>query len=148
MGHRPLAPVRIGYEFTYLYLALCPFTGEGYAAFLPTLDGESYAWFVAELGRATGQPALLIADGATAHKASFFREGNLRQVKLPAACPELNPVERFFKAVRARLKFRVFDCLDQARQAVQTAVESVADTAEKTISLTCFPYLTTTTSSI
>lgn len=37
MGHRPVAPVRIGYEFTYLYLALCPFTGEGYAAFLPAL---------------------------------------------------------------------------------------------------------------
>ncbi len=38
VGHRPLSPVRIGYENVYLYLALCPFTGQGYAAFLLNID--------------------------------------------------------------------------------------------------------------
>ena len=94
MGHRPLAPVRIGYEFTYLYLALCPFTGEGYAAFLPALDKAHFAWFTDQMRQALAGPALLVADGASAHHQD--PQSTLKLIKLPAACPELNPVERFF----------------------------------------------------
>lgn len=84
----------------------------------------------------------MVVDGASAHRADPPEA--LHVVTLPAACPELNPVERFFKAVRQRLKCRVFDSLDQARKAVQEAVEWVSETAEKTISLTCFPYIKNT----
>jgi len=65
-------------------------------------------------------------------------------VRLPAACPELNPVERFFLEVRRQLKRRVFETLQAAEQAVRQAVEMVGETAEKIIKLTCFPYLKTT----
>jgi transposase len=142
MGHRPLAPVRIGYEFTYLYLAVCPFTGQGYAAFLPALDKVHFGWFADRIAEATAGPTLLVVDGASAHRVDSPEA--LRVVTLPAACPELNPVERFFKAVRQRLKCRVFGCLAQAKKAVQDAVEWVSETADKTISLTCFPYIKNT----
>lgn len=42
MGHRPRAPVKIGYENIYLYLTLCPFTGQGFAAFLPKLNSRAF----------------------------------------------------------------------------------------------------------
>lgn len=143
-GHRPLAPLRIGYEFTYFYLSVCPFTGEGYAAFLPALNGENFAWFIGQMQQALGQPALVIADGATAHQARFFEQTDLELVRLPTACPELNPVERVFKAIRQHLKCRVFETVAQAEQAVRRAVAIVSETAEKTISLTCFPYIKNT----
>jgi transposase len=46
----------------------------------------------------TGIPekALFIADGATAHKLELFDKEKLVFERLPAASPELNPVERFF----------------------------------------------------
>lgn len=145
MGHRPLAPVKIGYESVWLYLTLCPLTGQGFAAFLPRLDGECFGWFIKQVQACLSQQALFIADGATAHKAELFDGGKLRFVRLPAACPELNPVERFFKEVRKQLKSRVFETLDQAQQAVQRAVESLAD---KVISITAFPYIRNETNQI
>ena len=73
MGHHPVSPVHIGYENVYLYLALCPFTGQGYAAFLPKLNADWFGWFVEQIeGCLTGK-TLFIADGATAHKASLFK---------------------------------------------------------------------------
>ena len=140
-GHRPTAPVRIGYENTYLYLTLCPFNGEGFAAFLPQLNSESFSWFIGKVRECIGQKSLFIADGATAHKPQLFDNQKLVFERLPAACPELNPVERFFKEVRKQLKYRVFDSLQQAQDRIQTIVEQLFEQEGKVVSLTCFPYL-------
>jgi hypothetical protein len=45
-----------------------------------------------------------VADGATAHVAQCSDQRKLTFVKLPAACPELNLIERFFKEVSAQTK--------------------------------------------
>jgi transposase len=116
MGHRPVAPVKIGYESTYLYLTLCPFTGKGFAALLPKLDGPSFSWFIEQVQGCLERKCLFVADGATAHVKEYFDERKLAFVRLPAACPELNPVERFFKEVRRGLKSRVFQTLEQAQE--------------------------------
>ena len=89
--------------------------------------------------------ALFIADGATAHKAELFDKEKLVFERLPAACPELNPVERFFKEVRKQLKNRVFETLEQAQKRIQKIVEDLFEEQDKVIALTCFPYLTNTT---
>lgn len=144
-GHRPLGRIRIGYEFTYLYLSVCPFTGEGYAAFLPALNKASWGWFVGQMQQAMNfQPVLLVADGASAHHLEADQQATVELVRLPAACPELNPIERFFLELRRQLKCRVFETLQAAEQAVRQAVEVVGETAEKIIKLTCFPYLKNT----
>lgn len=144
-AHRPVAPVKIGYESVWLYLTLCPLTGEGYAAFLPRLDGECFGWFIRQVQACLRAPSLLVADGATAHKGELFDEEKLRFVRLPADCPELNPVERFFKEVRKQLKNRVFETLEQAQQAVKQAVDMLAD---KVVSITAFPYIKNTSNQI
>lgn len=140
-GHRPVAPVKIGYESVWLYLTLCPLTGDGYAAFLPRLDGVCFGWFIKQIQACLSSKSLFVADGATAHKADLFDGEKLRFVRLPAACPELNPVERFFKEVRKQLKSRVFETLALAQQAVKKAVEALTD---KVVSITAFPYIKNT----
>jgi transposase len=145
MGHRPVAPVRIGYENTYLYLTLCPFTGQGYAAFLPQLNSEQFGWFIQQVQACVGQQSLFVADGATAHRADLFDPGKLVFERLPAACPELNPVERFFKEVRKQLKNQVFDYLQDAQSKIKSIVEDLFGQEGKVRSLTCFPYLINTT---
>jgi transposase len=147
-GHRPTTPVRIGYENTYLYLTLCPFNGEGFAAFLPQLNSTSFAWFIDKVQKCMRQKSLFIADGATAHKTELFDKHILVFERLPAACPELNPVERFFKEIRKQLKHRVFDSLQQAQERIQSIVEQLFEQEGKVVSLTCFPYLKNTLSQI
>lgn len=148
LGHRPVAPVKIGYEATYLYLTLCPFSGEGFGAFLPKLNSESLGWLVSKVEASREQKSLFIADGATAHKNDLFDSQKLVFERLPAACPELNPVERFFKEVRKQLKNKVFDSLQQAQERIQAIVEQLFAEEGKVISLTCFPYLKNKTSQI
>jgi len=145
MGHRPVAPVKIGYENTYLYLTLCPFTGAGFAAFLPKLNSTFFGWFVGKVRECLSGKALFIADGSTAHKAELFDSEQLAFECLPAACPELNPVERFFKEVRRQLKFRVFSTLEEAQIYIRQIVENLFENAGKVVSLTCFPYISDTT---
>ena len=42
---------------------------------------------------------VLIVDGAGSHQADVLSENSRRRIeKLPAACQELNPVERFFRS--------------------------------------------------
>lgn len=148
MGHRPVAPVKIGYESTYLYLTLCPFTGQGFGAFLPKLNSEQFGWFIEQVQACVSQRCLFIADGATAHKRELFDQQKLVFERLPAACPELNPVERFFKEVRKHLKHKVFDSLEQAQNRIQMIVEQLFEQAGRVVSLTCFPYLRNTSCQI
>jgi len=145
MGHRPVAPVKIGYESTYLYLTLCPFTGKGFAAFLPKLNAPCFAWFVEQVQECLTKKCLFVADGATAHVAQCFDEQKLTFVKLPAACPELNPIERFFKEVRKGIKYRVFHTIEQAQERIQAIVRDISAKAGRVVSITCFPYLKNTT---
>ncbi len=84
----------------YLYLALCPCTGQGFAAFLPKLNGAFFSWFIAQINGDLSKPTLFVADGATAHKAEYFEGTRMIFSKLPPACPELSPVERVSLEVR------------------------------------------------
>jgi hypothetical protein len=68
-GHRPKAPIHIGYEFIHLFLAIAPFSGKIFAVFLPRLDQECFGLFAKEFDESLTQKTMLIADRATAHKA-------------------------------------------------------------------------------
>ena len=148
VGHRPVSPVRIGYESVYLYLALCPFTGRGYAAFLPKLNAYWFGWFVKQIDGCLTEKTLFVADGATAHKADLFTTTQMIFSKLPPACPELNPVERVFKEVRRGLKHRVFDTLADAENRVKSILQDLFNTRKTIVDLSCFPYILNTTSKI
>lgn len=128
----------------YLYLALCPFTGKGFAAFLPKLNGAFFGWFIEQINGELARPTLFVADGAKAHKVEYFEGKHMIFSKLPPACPELNPVERVFLEVRRGLKHRVFSCLEEAQGCVKRVVEGLFSEVGKIVSLSCFPYITAT----
>ena len=138
-GHRPQAPVKIGYEFGYLYLALCPFTGWLFAMLLPYANRASFGLFWQQLEAELTGPTLLIADKASYHQG--LPNSQLRLMRLPTASPELNPVERFFKELRSRLSNRVFENLAQAYEAVEGAVQEYNQHPQKVRDLTLFPYI-------
>ena len=140
-AHRPKAPIRIGYEFIHLFVAIAPFTGKIFAMFLPRLDQACFSLFSKEFDESLTQPTLLIADRATAHKAEVMVNTKIELQKLPTACPELNPVERFFKELRRKLACKVFNTLQQAEQAVEQVLQAYFKQPQTVISITKFPYL-------
>jgi hypothetical protein len=64
-GHRILAPMKIEYEFSYLYLALIPYIGEVFAMILPYMNTEYFNIFLKEFSHYLNRTTLLITDRAT-----------------------------------------------------------------------------------
>ena len=137
--------MRIGYENVYLYLALCPFTGQGCAAFLPKLNADWFGWFVQQIESCLEGRTLFVADGASAHKADLFADTQIVFSRLPAACPELNLVERVFKEIRRGLKHRLFTSLEEAQDRVEAILEELFEVPQTLVNLACFPYILNTT---
>jgi transposase len=143
-GHRPKAPVKIGYEFIHLFVAIAPFSGKIFAMFLPRLDQDCFALFSKEFDESLTQKTMLIADRATAHKAALMADTKIELQKLPTACPELNPVERFFKEMRRQMACKVFNTLQQAEDTVVKVLQTYFQQPERVMSITKFPYLNNT----
>lgn len=140
-GHRPYAPMKIGYEFSYLYVALKPYTGEVFAMFLPYMNSECFTLFIKEFSQCINRTTLLIADRATTHQSKATKDTLVVLQHLPTACPELNPVERFFQELRKELANKVFDSIQQAQDQVIRALAKVTESLDSVIRLTLFPYI-------
>lgn len=145
-GHRPLCPIRLGYEFTYLYAAIAPASGKLIALLLPDMTLESFAVFMdhfkAETKARHGtHPVVLIADGAGAHQARICAQRGIAFEKLPTACPELNPVERFFEELRKELSNRVFDSLRRLENYLCKILKKYFDHPDTLVQLCHYPYI-------
>ena len=118
LGQRPTCPIKIGYQFGHLFTAICPYNGDLFAAFLPSMTTECFQIFTNQLLEHTGKATTLVLDKAACHR-SAKKQTDLTLLFLPTASPELNPVERFFKELRRQLNCRVFEALNQVEQRIE-----------------------------
>ena len=70
--------MHIGYDYGYLYAALCPQTGDLFALLLPTMDSACDAVFLRELGahlnkQQIGSVRLVMDNAGTHHRTQFNR---------------------------------------------------------------------------
>ena len=144
VGHRPKAVVKLGYEFSLLFVAIAPFTGKVFAMFLPALNQECFQLFGQQLEQELKAKTLLVADQATAHQQKLLNRERMVLQKIPPASPELNPVERFFQELRRRLAFKVFDSIQQAQQLVEKELAFFFDHPQVVSSITNYDYLSNT----
>ena len=119
-GRRPVCKVKIGYEWAYLFVAICPATADLFACYCSHLDKACFQYFLTEFekhlqAKAIDATVLLIGDKATAHQESLLPD-TMHWQSLPTACPELNPVERFFEELRKILANRVFENKHQVEE--------------------------------
>lgn len=123
---RPSGQMLIGYDYGYLSVALNPRSGEVFALLLPDMTIESFQAFINEFSDFVGERTTvrLITDGAAAHRSHRLTlKERIVLEHLPAYSPELNPVERLFKELRAVLKNRVFETFSAVEAAVIEAVK-------------------------
>jgi transposase len=119
-GFRPPYIVRRSYEWTYLYAALEPTTGESFCLYLPGMDSWCLQSFLEELSEAYPDHHLLVVlDGAPSHRSEeIVCPGNVDFLRLPAYSPELDPVERWFQEFRRELSNKAFETVELLQEAL------------------------------
>ena len=145
-GDRPVCPVKLGYEWGYLYVALCPFDGDIFAMFFSHLDKDCFRAFLTELQAHRDEQGkqgkiLLVGDGATAHTSQDWETyEHIDWLKQPTACPEVNPVERFFEELR-RHTATLFESLAVIEQKIVHLIKGFANHPDTVSKLTLYPYI-------
>jgi transposase len=112
--------VRRAYEWTYLYAAVDPTTGESFCLYLPGMDGMCFEEFLGHLGEIYADHRLVVVlDGAPSHTSGQITPpDNVSLMGLPAYSPELNPVERWFQEFRRALSNRIFATVELLKEAL------------------------------
>lgn len=145
-GHRPVCKVKLGYAFTYLYAAIAPATGKLIALLLPDMTKASFALFVEHFRKETkalhgSHPVVLVADGAGSHQPQVCQQWGIAFERLPTACPELNPVERFFEELRKELSNQVFATIRQVENCLCRILRKYFEHPQTLVQLCCYPYI-------
>ena len=141
-GFRPPCVVRRAYEWTYLYAAVDPTSGEGLCTYLPNMDGGCLEAFLEHLGEAYADHHLVIVlDGAPSHRSKEITyPENVTLLALPSYSPELNPVERWFQEFRRAPSDRIFQTIELLQEALTEALKPYWEEPERLRRLTGFSW--------
>jgi transposase len=123
-GFRPPWIFEDEYEWLWLYAAVEPTTGESFCLYLPRLDGECFEVFLKEFEKSyPDEEVVLVLDGAPGHRSGEVKwPSGIEGLRLPARSPELNPAERWFEELRARLSNRIFESEEEMMEALTEAL--------------------------
>lgn len=146
-GKRPICRMKIGYDWGYLYVALAPATGDLFAMFFTHLNKACFQIFLQEFEKhletkGMDGKILLVGDGATAHTAQNWDDiPQMDWKRQPTACPEVNPVERFFQELRKQISNKIFETEEQIREYLKELLLKIEPQKENIKKLTLFPYI-------
>lgn len=130
------------YEWLWLYAAIAPRSGQSFFLLLPGLESRCFTLFLREFRRRYRRPRLgLVLDNSPAHVSQQVAwPTRVVPLRLPPYSPELNPVERFFKELRARLANQIFNSIEALEKAVIDALRSWQKQPQQLSQLTFYPW--------
>ena len=143
-GSRPVVDCQIKYEWDYLYGSLEVVEGDAHFCQVPGVNLEWDRCYLEDLAASDPQAVhVLIRDQAGFH----LRDGderlpeNVRIIDLPPYSPELNPCEQLWDLIKDELGNRVFETIDDLREATVPALMRWWKDAEAVIKLIGRPWL-------
>ena len=142
-GSRALVGSQIVREYTYLYGAFCPETGDSASLILPYANGDCMNIFLKTMSEKFPNYRIILGmDNASWHSSEIDID-NIVPLFQPAHSPEVNPAERVWKHIRENggFKNRTFDNLNEVELALCAFANDVLTDKETIKSLTGFPWI-------
>lgn len=120
-------------------------TGESFFLILPNLQAASVEIFLSEFAAAQGlskeKIAVLLWDGAPAHRAQLEVPAGIELISTPAYTPELNPSERLWSPLRETVANRRFDDIEQMEEVLINGIRDLSEQKEYLSNLTNYGWL-------
>lgn len=120
-------------------------TGESFFLVLPNLQAVSVEIFLSEFAKAKGigkdKRAVLLWDGAPAHRAELKVPEGIELVQIPAYTPELNPSERLWSPLREAVANCAFEEIEQMEEVLIKGIRDLSEEKEYLSSLTNYHWL-------
>ena len=143
---KPVCPFEQAFENFWLCGAVQPNTGENFVLELPATDSGCLQAFLDRFAQAHAQDLsevqVLLMDNGGAHKAKALRwPARVVPVYLPAYCPELNPIERWWRELKDAVANTLYGNLDALRERLDAELATWNQGPERMCSLTSYPYL-------
>ena len=104
-GQRPPGLCDHRFDWTYIFAAAQPATGDAFALVMPEVSTRTMDLFLAEFSKTLDpdEHVVMVLDGAGWHGSkALVVPDNITLVPLPPYSPELNPVERIWLFLRER----------------------------------------------
>ncbi len=140
-GVQPIATITHTFDYFYLYGAVEPTTGASFFLELPGLNTALFQLWLDHFAQAFPDSFNRLGlDNGAFHKAKALPwPANVAPVFLPPYSPELNPIERLWRDLKAQLADGVAKTLDDLSEAVGTILQRYSPATLQ--SLTGFAYL-------
>ena len=141
-GERVVRPFQQRFEWEYLYGAIGVLDGEAVFCHMPTVTCETSWEFLRQIAKT--QPDshhVILWDGAGFHQPPPLSEAGwadlsrVHTVKLPPYCPELNPTEKLWDALRDEICNEAFPSLEALRDALRPKLQGYWENLDRLTSL-------------
>lgn len=140
-----MAEVHPRYEWTWSYGAVEMATGESFFLILPNLQATSVEIFLREFAKAQGlskqKIAILLWDGAPAHRAKLKIPEGIELLPIPAHTPELNPSERLWLPLREAVANRSFEQIEEMEDVLVKEMNDLSNQKEYVSAMTNYHWL-------
>ena len=130
-GLKPIAKINPCYESVYLYAAVEPLTGERFFLEFSHLTSDCFQCFLEKFSEAFSESLnLLVLDNGRFHQAKSLKiPENIVLLFLPPYSPELNPIERLWQDIKAKLFTQTYNALEDMQTKVSEILQDYSDTA-------------------
>lgn len=137
-GQRPVVTRQIKYEWDYLYGSLDVVSGQAHFCQFPSINLEWDYEYLSDLTRVNSEAIhVVIRDQAGFHlrDGDFRLPPRVRIIDLPPYSPELNPCEQLWDIVKDDIGNRVFQTIEELRDATLPTLKRYWDDAAAVLRL-------------
>ena len=129
-GIKPLAEIDPRYESVYLYGVVEPLTGMRFFFEFSHLTSDCFQYFLEKCAEAFPESLnLLVLDNGRFHQAKSLKiPENIVLLFLPPYSPELNPIERLWQDLKAKLFTQTYQTIEDMQAKVSEILDKYSDT--------------------
>ena len=130
-GIKPITQVNPRYTSVYLYGAIEPLTGDQFFLEFSHLTSDCFQCFLEQFSEVFQESLnLLVLDKGRFHQAKSLKiPENVVLLFLPPYSPELNPIERFWQDLKAKLFTHSYKTLEDMQAKVTEILQNYSDAA-------------------